>query len=457
MDLEKLREAADSRLSAVQFTETDREQVRARLKGRKKSRLRWAIPAAAAAAAGVLAVSLLLSRPALSVKAEDLMEGVTPFSVEKTRPSDEFLSDAADFSVRLFQQTLKDSSGNGVVSPMSLYAVLSMLAAGAAGDTRAELDALLGSRTAPAERENMLAWLLDRWPVEENGRVHLASSVWYDERVTVEPAFLRKNAGYFHAAAYRAAFSDPRTLKDMNNWVRYHTDGLIRDGLASLPSDAAMVLMNTVLFDMEWREKYEKKDVYPEEFRRENGEKVTVDFLHSTEDSYMENEIFTGFSRDYKGGRYRFVGLLPREGLSLSDAADTLTGEGWLQLMQGAGGEVKAAIPCFAYACTWELNETLQALGVKDAFDPLLADFSPTGRTPEGGLYLDEVGQKTRIELDEHGTKAAAFTWGMMNSGSAPPEEVPIVRLDRPFLYAIVDSGTGLPLFLGAVADPSAG
>lgn len=67
------------------------------------------------------------------------------------------------------------------------------------------------------------------------------------------------------------------------------------------------------------------------------------------------------------------------------------------------------------------------------------------------------MGQKTRIELDEHGTKAAAFTWGMMNSGSAPPEEVPIVRLDRPFLYAIVDSGTGLPLFLGAVADPSAG
>lgn len=85
MDLEKLREAADSRLSAVHFTETDREQVRARLKGRKKSRLRWAIPAAAAAAAGVLAVSLLLSRPTLSVKAEDLMEGVTPFSVEKTR------------------------------------------------------------------------------------------------------------------------------------------------------------------------------------------------------------------------------------------------------------------------------------------------------------------------------------------------------------------------------------
>ena len=57
---------------------------------------------------------------------------------------------------------------------------------------------------------------------------------------------------------------------------------------------------------------------------------------------------------------------------------------------------------------------------------------------------------KTRIEVDAAGTKAAAVTGIGMRCESAAPEEY-VVRLDRPFVYAIVDTENNYPLFLGAV------
>jgi serpin B len=37
---------------------------------------------------------------------------------------------------------------------------------------------------------------------------------------------------------------------------------------------------------------------------------------------------------------------------------------------------------------------------------------------------------------------------------SAPAEPQAVFEVDRPFLYAVVHEATGLPLFLGTVADP---
>jgi serpin B len=92
------------------------------------------------------------------------------------------------------------------------------------------------------------------------------------------------------------------------------------------------------------------------------------------------------------------------------------------------------------------------ALGMKKAFSENDAEFLPMANYNGNSLYVNAVVQKTYLELDRHGTKAAAVTWGEMNTKSALPVDPKQVYLDRPFLYMIVDAESGLPLFIGTVS-----
>ena len=107
-------------------------------------------------------------------------------------------------------------------------------------------------------------------------------------------------------------------------------------------------------------------------------------------------------------------------------------------------------IPEFSYDYDLELTAPLKAMGIQKAF-ATDADFGNMATTKDGILYIDGVTHKTHIELDRNGTKAAAVT-KIALAGSAMPTEPPKeVYLDRPFLYAIVEVGTGLPIFMGVV------
>ena len=84
-----------------------------------------------------------------------------------------------------------------------------------------------------------------------------------------------------------------------------------------------------------------------------------------------------------------------------------------------------------------------------DAFDESKADFSRMN--PDVRLVIADVLHKTFINVDEKGTKAGAVTKVEMAPTSMPQGET--VMLDRPFVYAIADNSTNLPLFIGAVTN----
>lgn len=118
--------------------------------------------------------------------------------------------------------------------------------------------------------------------------------------------------------------------------------------------------------------------------------------------------------------------------------------------------EVITAIPKFKADFSASLEDFLADWGMTDAFDPAAADFSAMGTDAEGPLYIGAVLHKTAITVDERGTKAGAATAVLANGASAGPREPPKeVILDRPFVYAVVDTATGIPLFLGVLDDPA--
>ena len=176
--------------------------------------------------------------------------------------------------------------------------------------------------------------------------------------------------------------------------------------------------------------------------------------MGSAEHAYLTDGNAVGFAKPYADGAYAFVALLPNEGVSLEDYVAGLDGTGFRAMMANAqSAEVEAYLPKFEVEQSLELADVLGRMGMADAFDAGVADFS--GMSDEAGeraLHIDRVTHKTFISVAEQGTRAGAATSVSMRVTAAMPDEEPkIVRLDRPFVYAIVDTQTNLPLFLGTV------
>lgn len=266
----------------------------------------------------------------------------------------------------------------------------------------------------------------------------------------MEDDFLSENSKLFDAEIYQAPF-DEHTLKDINTWVSQKTEKMIPKILDKIEDNSVMYLINAIAFDAKWQSPYEKEDVEAGTFTSENGTQQTVDMMYSTEAYYLEDDSTTGFIRPYEDG-YSFMALLPKEGISIEDYISHLSAEKLIGLVENASTdyEVDAAIPKFKSEYSIELKDTLQNMGMTDAFDEEQADFRGIGTSDNGNIYINMVLHKTYIEVDEQGTKAGASTVvGMAETMSLYEPEIKTVHLDRPFVYAIIDTETQMPIFLG--------
>lgn len=86
---------------------------------------------------------------------------------------------------------------------------------------------------------------------------------------------------------------------------------------------------------------------------------------------------------------------------------------------------IDAAIPKFEYEYSTELSKIFKSMGMENAFDRNLADFSGIGVSDKGNLAINRILHKTYIALDEKGTKAAAATAVEMVAECAMIEEAP--------------------------------
>lgn len=151
-----------------------------------------------------------------------------------------------------------------------------------------------------------------------------------------------------------------------------------------------------------------------------------------------------------------FMGILPNEDVSINDYMESLTGDNFINLYRSkiSGNSVSVDVTIPEFKCTSEylLNDTLKDMGISSAFDEFSADFSNMIDSNTYKLYMGKVVQKAYIQVDRNGTKASAITSISMNEATAMLETYQ-VYLDRPFIYAIMDTDTELPIFMGVVND----
>ena len=390
-------------------------------------------------------------------QSDDLMDGINPRSnaggdIEITDVSDAAVS---DFALRLFKESMEDGE-NTLISPLSVLVALSMTANGADNETLSQMESVLGM---PIDQLNTwISTYMANLPEEEKYKLSLANSIWFkdDPTFVVNEDFLQTNADYYGAGIYKAPFDDS-TLKEINKWVEDNTDGMIKDILDQIPEDAVMYLVNALAFDAEWQNIYNEYQIQDGKFTTEDGTVRDVELMYSNENKYLNDDKAEGFIKYYANRKYAFAALLPNEGVSVSEYIASLDGEHLQELLSGAKTTpVDAAIPKFETEYKVEMSEILKKMGMPDAFDGTLADFSKLGSTTDGkNIFINRVIHQTYINVDGKGTKAGAATVVEMTKESAmepmdPPKQV---YLDRPFVYMLIDCETNLPFFIGTMMD----
>lgn len=388
--------------------------------------------------------------PTVKVNAKNLLAGTSLSSVSTVKPESEFLTHTAELSLSILRKVGSTSPGeNWLFSPLSFMMVLSLTANGAENQTLSQMEAVLGD-----DRESLnqtMAYYREAMS-SQSPKIQMANSLWMkEEGFSPNEDFLHTAANYYRPDIYSAPFDDT-TLSDINQWVSEKTEGQIPRILDEISEDAALCLINTLLFDGKWETPYGERQVSSGKFFTEDGVSHIVPMMSSTETQYLENDLATGFLKNYEGGRYAFGALLPRQAGNFGLFLSQLDGEMLQATIQNPQQtEVYAVLPMFSFEDTLEFQEPLKALGMTDAFSEKIADFSGLG-TADGPLYISQVLQKTHISVSETGTQASAATEvGFCVTGSLP--EIPVVSLNRPFLFFIVEKESGMLLFLGAVSQ----
>lgn len=401
----------------------------------------------------VCAMAVNLTGCTMDVQAKDLMKGITPNKVSALDDLSSQNADVTDFAIRLFKAS-EENGRNTLISPLSVLCALAMTANGAEEETLEQMEAIFGMTT---EELNLYLYsYMQSLPQGEKYKLSLANSIWFteNERFTVNQDFLQTNADYYGADLYKAPFND-QTCKDINNWVKQNTDEMIPKILDWVPPEAVMYLVNALAFEAEWSEIYEKHQVRDGEFTKEDGTTQDVEFMYGSQGTYLEDEKATGFMKYYKGGKYAFVAMLPKEGVSVSDYIASLDGESLSALLANPQyATVYTSIPKFETEYDVEMSGILEQMGMPKAFDPDNAEFEGLGTSIDGNIYISLVLHKTFISVGEKGTKAGAATVVEMANGTAmEPTDPKEVYLDKPFVYMLVDCENNIPFFIGTMMD----
>ena len=426
----------------------------------------WKGLVAAAAALAIVLFSVFSAnapQPAKGIASPDYPEGVSyhDYAGKRAKKQDvyqDFLTSLSQFAfssaAEVFAQG--DRSVNSVYSPLSLFYALALASEGAAGSTQAELLQALQMPDINLVRSESSKLYQNLYTENEIGKLLLANSLWLQEDVDFEKAFLERVARDYFAHSFSVDFSNAKTAKQISRWVSENTGGKLGNDPREFQTshEQVMSIFNTVYFYDQWSTEFDPKLTKKDIFNLADGSKVKAPFMHRTfMGGYVREEDCLITALHFKNGQ-RMLLFLPDEGVSpydiLSDPeqlADVLTA---IDSESAKGGEIILSIPKFDFKARNNLKEVLTKLGAEQAFTAE-ADF--TGLASTKPLFISGIQQNLSISIDEKGCEAAAYT-EIRLYGSSLPQETIEMKLDRPFIFAITGGAGDAPLFIGVVNNP---
>ena len=357
-------------------------------------------------------------------------------------------------SVKLIDMLSTEASGKNIMfSPTSLNFALGMIAEGAKGETKEILDDYLGTNDFAAYAKEYLdkikAYNTEDESYGYQSKVKIADAVWMDDGLTLQEKFKNTVSNSFGAEVKAVDFSATEETCDIiNSWCDKNTEGLIPKIITPdlINDNTGLCLTNSLYFESGWSGEHWNVSDTEENF----GKIEKTKYMTCTGNQYYENDKATAFGRDYANG-LSFIGILPYDEGDFTLEDLDISG---LLKSNPEYDAVDCKMPKLNFETSTVLNDMLSNLGLDNIFSSN-ADFSGIA---DQNVNVDTILQKTKLELDENGTKAAAVTAVTMECMSAAVEDEPIIKtveLTRPFAFLIYDRNNDEVLFIGKVMSVS--
>ncbi|CAL4900167.1 unnamed protein product [Urochloa decumbens] len=405
-------------------------------------------------------------------------------------------SGLTDIALRLAKRLTDGAAGDGglnhnlVFSPVSIYAALSLVAAGARGTTLDELLALLGAASRDELAESARG-VSERALTDRSGSasgaplVAFACGVWHEQTVALKPAYQAVAAESYKAKTHAADFKykPEKERERINHWVSEATDDLITSILppGSVHSLTGLVIANAIYFKGRWSMPFNERDTETRQFHLLNRSTVDTRFMCSRrdhaiavhkgfkvlklayhpywiphwEDKYRRRNKQQDSDDDSEQPRFSMCVFLPDAWDGLSELVEKMASCPtilWDHLPKNRRKTSEVRLPKFKLSFSSQINDVLRSMGMEAAFDIGKADLTDMleGDQP---LVVEHVFHKAVIEVDEEGTKAAAST-GCSIKLKCCTFPVDFVA-DHPFAFFVVEEVSGTVVFMGHVIDPT--
>jgi serine protease inhibitor len=397
------------------------------------------------------------------------------------------VSSNTTFALNLYRQLAVNNSGNLFFSPYSISTCLAMLYAGARGNTEAQMSRVLGFSTNQQQLASTFGQLQAALQSDQQTNaieLNIANALWTQAGFPFLPAFLETATNQFQGSISQADFANPvadaSAAQTINDWVAQKTSNRIQN---LIPSDAitpntVAVLVNAIYFLGAWTTSFQETNTSTQPFYLSSTNLVDALLMHQPAPSqqvqgyyagtpppssfspptfnYMDTNDFQALELPYgTNGTVSMVILLPWQVDGLGRLEQQLS-PAFLSsvLAQMKMQNIEIFLPRFIMESSFELTQTLSAMGMPDAFLQFGADFS--GIDGAKDLFIGFVYHQAWGQVNEAGTEAAAATaGGVYSNGGAPLWFPPVFRADHPFIFFIRDTQSGSLLFLGRLANPN--
>ncbi len=365
------------------------------------------------------------------------------------------------FGLALLAREAQTSSGNVVISPLSIHDVLSMILNGAEGRTAAEMRRALGldGLSLPATDQ---AWA-DLIAATQAGRrpaVQIADSLWLRDGVAFNPAFLTAGRNYFAAATLPLPTDPGRAADAVNGWVDGRTAGMIKQIVVpgDFSSNTILAVVNTVHLKAAWQLPFDPSRTRPAPFALSDGSTVQVPTMSGPLTAPVaQTPAYDAVALATKGPVSAWV-LVPRAGQTPDSLLALFARRGLGSLYAAARSRpIMLDLPRLHTTFSApDLKPALQALGMVAAFSPQQAELQGiVAPGVQGRVYIERVVHKAVLDVNENGIEAAAATAAIVGMTGEPFAPLTI-RADHPFLMLLTEKSTSAPLFMALIRDPRA-
>jgi serpin B len=370
------------------------------------------------------------------------------------------------FAFNLYQQIAAgNETDNLFYSPYSVSIALAMTYAGASASTATQMATALDFQLPPSALHPAFDALdlqlasRAQGQAGDNGqpfKLNVVDSLWADRTFTFEEPFLDTLAQDYGSGLRTVDFENaPETARGaINGWVSDQTDKLIPQLLpdGSIDSSTRFVIVNAIYFNAGWQSPFTASATQPGAFTHLDGSTAQVPMMNeSLETGYASGSNWQATELPYAGGQTSMVIVLPQPGQlpQVEQGLDASFLSSVVSSLQPT--EVALSMPKFSITgATISLATELRKLGMTDAFDQALANFS--AMTPQS-VYVSDVLHQAYVSVDENGTQAAAATAAIGVATSALQNSA-TMTVDRPFFFVIRDIPTGSVLFVGRMLSP---